>query len=55
MPGRGGGHGGGQEGFPEGRAMPGLLGSRSRTVWPAASSLCLVSSTARFMAGVGMV
>ena len=39
--------------------MPGPLGSPPRpaqhTVWPATSSLCLVSSRARFMAGVGMV
>lgn len=35
--------------------MPGLLGPCSLTVWPAAFSLCLISSTARFMAGVGMV
>lgn len=35
--------------------MPGLPGFHSHTVWPAASRLCLVSSRARFMAGVGMV
>lgn len=35
--------------------MPVILGPCSHTVCPAASRLCLVSSTARFMAGVGMV
>lgn len=41
--------------LPDGVAVPGLLGFRSRTVWPVASKLFLVSSRARFMAGVGMV
>lgn len=50
-----GGSHGYQEGFPERGAMPGLVGSHLHTVWPAASSLFLVSSRARVMAGVGMV